>query len=42
MIGTGQEVARQLYRTPKQETVAVTFSDGEKVRAAEEVVRQVM
>jgi predicted metalloprotease with PDZ domain len=42
MSGTGQEVARQLYRTPEQKTVAVTFSDGEKGRAAEEVVRQVM
>lgn len=42
MSGTGQEVARQLYQTPGQKTVAVTFSDGEKGRAAEEVVRQVM
>lgn len=42
MSGTGQEAARQPYRTPEQETVVVTFSDGEKGRAAEEVVRQVM
>ena len=42
MSGTGQEVARQLYRTPEQKTIAVTFSDDEKGRAAEEVVRQVM
>jgi hypothetical protein len=30
MSGTGQEVARQPYRTPEQKTVVVTFSDGEK------------
>ena len=40
--GTGQEVARQLYRTPEQKTIAVTFSDDEKGRAAEQVVRQLM
>ena len=42
MSGTGQEVARQLYRTPEQKTIAVTFSDDEKGRAAEQVVRQLM
>lgn len=42
MSGTGQEVARQLYRTPEEKTVAVTFSDDEKGRAAEHVIRRVM
>jgi predicted metalloprotease with PDZ domain len=42
MTGTGREVARQLYRTSEEKTVAVTFSDDEKGRAAEEVIRRVM
>jgi hypothetical protein len=42
MSGTGQEVARQLHRTPEQRTVAVMFSDDETGRAAEQVVRHVM
>ena len=29
MSGTGQEVARQLYQTPEQKIVAVTFPDDE-------------
>jgi hypothetical protein len=42
MSGTGQEVARQLHRTPEQRTVAVMFSDDKNGRAAEQFVRQVM
>jgi predicted metalloprotease with PDZ domain len=42
MSGTGQEVARQLYQTPEQKIVAVTFPDDEHGRAAEQVIRRVM
>jgi hypothetical protein len=42
MSCTGQEVARLLLQTPEQRTVAVTFPNDKRGRAAERVIRQAM
>jgi hypothetical protein len=42
MSGSGREVARLLQRRATQRIVAVTFSDDEQGRAAEQVIQRLL